>query len=487
MTIAENTVAIIGGGIAGLSAAYELHVQAAKKGEAIRSFLMEKENRLGGNILTESKDGFVIDGGPDCFISEKPATIQLCYELGIQDRLMKTNESLRRTFILWKGKLHELPEGFLLLAPTNVSSFLKNTLITPLGKVRMAMDLLLPAKKSEEEESLAQFVRRRLGREVLERIAEPLVAGIHAGDPETMSLKSSFPRFVELENRYRSLILGMMQRRKKFLKEAKKKKPGAQYTMFMTLKEGLSEIINALEAQLKPQTIHVGNKVVAVEKLPDKGTESLGGYSLKLANGKSLKARTVILATPAYITAELVKHIDTPLAKELLSIPYVSTATASLAYRREDIVHPLDGFGFVVPRLERRKIMASTWSSIKFANRAPENNLLLRCFVGGANNQHLSLLSEPEIVSIVRDELREIMGIRSEPLFARVFRWEKSMPQYTLGHGQKLQRIEERLSSLSGLFIAGSAYWGIGISDCIRSGKQAALRAFEYLQEAVRE
>ena len=217
MTIAENTVAIIGGGIAGLSAAYQLHGQAEKKGEAIRSFLMEKENRLGGNILTESKDGFVIDGGPDCFISEKPATLQLCHELGIQDRLLKTNESFRRTFILWKKKLHQLPEGFMLLAPTNVSSFLKNPLITPLGKIRMAMDLLLPAKKSEEEESLAQFVRRRLGKEVLERIAEPLVAGIHAGDPETMSLRSSFPRFIELENRHRSLILGMMQRRKKFL------------------------------------------------------------------------------------------------------------------------------------------------------------------------------------------------------------------------------------------------------------------------------
>jgi len=345
----------------------------------------------------------------------------------------------------------------------------------------MAMDLLLPTKKSEDEESLGQFVRRRLGTEVLERIAEPLVAGIHAGDPETMSLRSSFPRFIELENRYRSVILGMMQRRKQFLQEAKKKKAGAQYTMFMTLKGGLSEITDTLGARLNPQTIQMGSRLVAVEKLHDKAKGSLWSYGLTLANGKSLIARSLILATPSYITAELVKSLDPMLAEELLAIPYVSTATVSLAYRREQVTHPLDGFGFVIPRVEQRKIMACTWSSMKFANRAPENNLLLRCFVGGAHNQHLSLLSEPEIVAIVRDELREIMGIRSEPLFTRVFRWEKSMPQYTLGHGQRLQRIEERLSALPGLFIAGSAYWGIGISDCIRSGKKAALQALEYL------
>lgn len=482
MTSSENTVAIIGGGIAGLAAAYQLQVHAEQKGEALQFFLLEKETRVGGNISTEIKDGFVIDGGPDCFISEKPATLQLCHELGIQDRLMKTNESVRRTFILWKGKLHELPEGFMLLVPTNVSSFLRNSLISPLGKVRMAMDLFLPAKKAEEEESLAGFVRRRLGKEVLERIAEPLVAGIHAGDPETMSLISSFPRFIELENRYRSIILGMMKRRRHFLQEINKKKGGAQYTMFMTLKAGLSEITEALKARLVPQTIQTGNAVVAVEKLRDEATGADWGYSLKLANGKSLKARTVILTTPAYTTAELVESIDPKLSKELLSIPYVSTATVSLAYKRKDVSHPLNGFGFVVPRLERRKIMASTWSSIKFANRAPKNHLLLRCFVGGANNQHLSLLSEPEVVSIVRDELREIMGIGSEPLFARVFRWERSMPQYTLGHRHKLLRIEERLSFLPGLYVAGSAYWGIGISDCIRTGKQAALKAFEHLQ-----
>jgi oxygen-dependent protoporphyrinogen oxidase len=486
MTNSANTVAIIGGGIAGLSAAHQLQVQAEKRGETIEFFVVEKEHRLGGNILTEIRDGFVIDGGPDCFISEKPATIQLCHELGIQDRLLKTNECFRRTFILWKGKLHELPEGFMLLVPTSVASFLKNRLITPLGKVRMAMDLLLPAKKSEEEESLAQFVRRRLGKEVLEKIAEPLVAGIHAGDPETMSLISSFPRFIELENRDRSIILGMMRRRKQFLKEAKTQKPGAQYTMFMTLKGGLSEITDTLGTQLKPRTIRMGHQLVAVEKLPDKAKASQWGYALKLANGETLRARAVILATPAYITAEVVKSQDPTLAEEFLSIPYVSTATASFAYRREDVVHPLNGFGFVIPRVERRKIMACTWSSIKFASRAPKNNLLLRCFVGGPQNQHLSLLSDPEIVAIARSELQVIMGITAKPLFTRVFRWEKSMPQYTLGHGQKIQRIEERLSALPGLFIAGSAYWGIGISDCIRSGKKAALQALEYLHSQPR-
>lgn len=475
-----NTIAIIGGGIAGLSAAYNLQARVEERGEVINYFLVEKENRLGGNILTETVDGFIIEGGPDCFISEKPAAIELCLRLGLQDGLMKTNEKHRRTFILWKGRLHELPEGFMLLAPASFSSFIKDSLISPLGKLRMAMDFIIPAKTSDEEESLAQFVRRRLGNEVLEKIAEPLVAGIHAGNPETMSLKSTFPRFIELENQYRSLIRGMMKRRKQFLRESKG--GNSKYTLFMTLKGGLAELTNGLAVTLKPGAILTGYKVVAIEKINENITTSPSGYSIKLTNGKSLKARAVILATPSFITADLLKNMDRLLAQNLASIPCVSTATVSLAYRRKDVLHPLDGFGFVIPRLERRKIMASTWSSIKFANRAPENNLLVRCFLGGARNEHLSRLDEPEIVSIVRDELRDIMGISAEPLFTRVYQWEKSMPQYTIGHGEKLQRIEERLSAHPGLFIAGSSYQGIGISDCIKGGEQAAMGALEFIK-----
>ncbi|MCD6353231.1 MAG: protoporphyrinogen oxidase, partial [Proteobacteria bacterium] len=430
MKESEKTVAIIGGGIAGLSAAYHLHVKTEGQGEAVNYFLVEGKNRLGGNILTETIDGFIIEGGPDCFISEKPATIALCHKLGIQDRLMKTNERCHGTFILWKGKLHKLPDGFMLLAPTNIPSFLKDSLITPWGKFRMALDFVLPAKKSDEEESLAQFVRRRLGKEVLDKIADPLVAGVHASDPATMSLKSTFPRFIELENHYRSVIRGMMKRRKKYFKYKKTADCNPQYTLFMTLKEGVSELTNALASALRPEAVFTGHKALAIEKIPPNTNGAAGRYSIKLTNGKTLKAHAVIVATPSYIAADLLKGQDIPLAENLASIPYVSTATVSLAYRGEDIMKPLNGFGFVIPRLEQRKIMASTWSSNKFFNRAPKNKFLIRCFAGGAGNEHLSLLSEPEIAAIVRDELRDIMGIKAEPIFTKVYRWKKSMPQY---------------------------------------------------------
>ena len=250
----------------------------------------------------------------------------------------------------------------------------------------------------------------------------------------------------------------------------------------MTLKEGVSELTNALASTLRPEAVVTGLKALAIEKIPPNTNGAAGRYSIKLTNGKTLKAHAVIVATPSYIAADLLKGQDIPLAENLASIPYVSTATVSLAYRGEDIMKPLNGFGFVIPRLEQRKIMASTWSSNKFFNRAPQNKFLIRCFVGGAGNEHLSLLSEPEIAAIVRDELRDIMGIKAEPIFTRVYRWEKSMPQYIIGHSDRLKRINDRLISCPGLFLAGSAYRGIGISDCIKSGERAARKSLEYLK-----
>ncbi|HPD60236.1 MAG TPA: protoporphyrinogen oxidase [Thermodesulfobacteriota bacterium] len=468
----KKTIAIIGGGISGLSAAYVLQKEIEERRETITFLLVEKENRLGGSILTEKQNGFIIEGGPDCFLSEKLEAIALCHRLGIQDQLMKTNETVRRIFIFSKGTLRELPEGFMFLAPTNFTSFIKNPLISPLGKLRMAMDLIIPAKKNVEEESLAQFVSRRLGKEVLEKIAEPLVAGIHASDPETMSLKSTFPRLIELEREYRSLIIGMIKR-KKMLQE---KKSTNNYTMFMSLKEGLATLPKTLTDLLNPQVFLTGNQVIGVEKDPDSS-----GYFLRLTNGDLLKVRSVVFATPAFVTADLLKEIAPSLSLELSSIQYVSTATISLAYERKAISYSMNGFGFVVPRIENRKIMASTWTSVKFAHRAPPDKLLIRCFVGGIKNEYLARLGDTELIMIVRKELRDIMGINAEPLFAKVFRWEKSMPQYTVGHEMKMKRIEERLSLNPGVFLAGNAYYGIGISDCIRSGEKAARAALKFL------
>lgn len=471
MTRTEKTIAIIGGGIAGLSAAHMLQKEIEERKEAITFLLVEKENRLGGSILTERHDDFIIEGGPDCFLSEKPEAIALCHKLGIQDQLMKTNEHVRRIFILSKGTLRELPEGFMLLAPTNFSSFIKNPLISPLGKLRMAMDLIIPAKKTAEEESLAQFVTRRLGKEVLEKIAEPLVAGIHASDPETMSLKSTFPRLIELEKSHRSLIIGMIKRKKMF----KGKNGTNDHTMFMSLREGLATLPNTVAASLNPKGLLTGNPVMGIEKVSD-----ASGYLLTLAKGDLLKVMSVVFATPAFVTADLFKEVDPVLSSELFSLPYVSTATISLAYERKEISYPMNGFGFVIPRIENRKIMACTWTSIKFARRAPHDKLLIRCFVGGINNEHLTCLNESALIAIAREELRNIMGINAEPLFTRVFRWEKSMPQYMVGHETKIKRIEGRLSLNPGLFLAGSAYHGIGISDCIKSGENAALAALKF-------
>lgn len=476
----KTGVAIIGGGITGLSAAYHLQAYARAKGMKIDFLLLEKASRLGGTILTEYVDGFTVEGGPDCFLSEKMAAIKLCHKLGIQDELLHTNEALRRTFILWRGRLHELPEGFMLLAPTNITSFLKNPLISPWGKLRMALDLVLPTRTSAEEESLGQFVRRRLGREVLERIAEPLIAGIHAGDADTMSVKSTFPRFIELEAQHRSLILGMMKRRKQYLARKKGKDSASHYTMFMSLKRGLGALIDAVAATLPPEAIRTGCEVGAVE--PSAVFGERGGrerYCLRLSDGRALQAHSVIVAVPSYLAARLCASLDPRLSQVLLSIPYVSTATVSLAYARQEIGHPLNGFGFVVPKAEKRNIMASTWSSAKFSHRAPLEKVLLRCFVGGVQNEQLCGLEDEEMVFMVRKELREIMGVTATPLYSWVFRWEKSLPQYTLGHEKKVDTIMERLSSHPGLVVAGGAYRGVGLSDCIRSGEDAALHALE--------
>ncbi|MCX8012070.1 MAG: protoporphyrinogen oxidase [Desulfobacterota bacterium] len=472
MTATRKTVAIIGGGITGLSAAYFLQKQITKGNKPIDLILIEKENRLGGSIITLEKNGYIIEGGPDCFLAEKPETIRLCQQLGIEDQLMATNKEVKKIFILLNGKLRELPDGFMLLAPTSFSSFIKNPLITPLGKLRMAMDLILPAKKSAEEESLAQFVTRRLGKEVLEKIVEPLVAGIHAAEPEMMSAKSTFPRLLDIEKNYRSLIIGLSKRKKFFAPQ----EPTSFATMFMTLRKGLSTLINTLASSLPSEIIRTGNQVIEVKK-----NSCSYHINLLLEKGESLTTDAVLLATPAFVSAKLIKPIAPQLASELSSINYTSTATISVGYPKKDFPYSLNGFGFVVPQVENRKIMACTWSSVKFAHRAPKDSVLIRCFVGGVKNEELVYLKENDLIAIASQELRELMKITAEPLLTEVFRWPKAMPQYNVGHEEKIKRIENLLLSYPGIFLAGSAYQGIGISDCIRSGEKAAQAVLKFL------
>ena len=439
--------------------------------------LLEKEGRLGGSILTEGADGFLMEGGPDCFISEKPWALKLCKELGLEKEVIGTNQQARRTFILWGGQLHEIPEGFMLLAPTSLWPFVRSSLFSLPGKLRMGLDLILPRKKSDTEESLAAFVRRRLGREALERIAEPLVAGIHAGDPETMSLQSTFPRFIDLEQEHRSLIWGMRQRKKQFANIR------ARYTMFITLKDGMEGMISALEQALPRGIISLGGEVVGLEKIQAKPAgKPLYRLQTKGRN-KALEADAVILAAPAFAAARLLQGMDNNIAHQLNTIPYCSTATVNLAYERSHIGHPLDGYGFVVPRLEGRRIMAATFSSVKFAGRAPQGKVLLRCFVGGAKNEELVSWGDDKLAAAVKGDIAEILSIEGEPRHVRICRWEKAMPQYTVGHEERLSHIERGLSKHPGLFLTGSAYRGIGISDCVHQGELIAGAVLGFFQD----
>jgi len=471
-------VVIIGGGISGLSTAFSLREHQGKDAD-FEVVILEKKDRAGGNIRTERADGFTIEGGPDCFLSEKPWAMELCKRIGLEGSLMPTNDEHRKTFVLSKGKLHELPEGVILMVPTRIAPLAYSSLISIPGKLRMAMEFFVPKRKEKGDESLGDFVRRRLGKEALDKIAEPLVAGVHAGDPETMSVRASFPKFVQLEEEYGSLIKGMLKRME-LLKKTRKSstdKPAKKVTMFMTLKGGLTEMIDTLIQRLsgfKNTVIKTDVTVKAVIKRD-------GGYEVLIDGGPSIEADAVILTAPAHAASNLLKDVDAALSEKLLTIPYVSTATVSLGFKRKDVTHPLNGFGFVVPKTEGRRIMAATWTSVKFSHRAPEDSVLIRCFVGGSKNAGLVDLPDAEIAKIAREELKELMGIDALPVVTRVYKWVRSMPQYTIGHEERVKWIEERTASHPGLYLTGSAYYGIGISDSIRSGEVTAKKALHYL------
>ena len=475
-------VVIIGGGISGLSAAYYLKDEAQKRGIDLEYALIEKNNRLGGNILTEKVNDFLIEGGPDCFIFEKPWVLELCKKLGLSDEVINTKEG-SQTFILWKGRLRALPEGFILMIPTKILPFLFNSLISIFGKLRMALDLVLPKGNPNKDESLGEFVGRRFGREVVEKIAEPLVAGIHAGDPETMSVKSGFPRFIDMEQKHRSLIIAMLKARKKAKEKesssakASEDKKRQKYTMFLTLKNGLVELVEAIVEKLGKGLIMTNTSVQKIEKSPEGNS-----YIVHIEGNKPIEADSVILTTPAYVSAKLIKDIDPAMAADLEKISYVSTATVSLAFKKSDLKQPLRGFGFVVPRLEGRKIMAATFSSQKFPFRAPEDSVLIRCFVGGSQNEELADLEEEEMVRMVRAELADILGISAEPILAKAYKWEKAMSQRKVGHSEIVKSLDEREQQHPGLFLAGSAYEAVGLSDSVRSGELTAKEALKLLK-----
>jgi oxygen-dependent protoporphyrinogen oxidase len=461
-----NRLVIVGGGIAGLSAAY----YASRTNSYSQITLLESDSRWGGKIATERIpfDGghFIIEGGPDTFLATKPWGVALCKELGLGERLHGTNPNKKNTYVLHKGRLLPLPDGLAMMIPSDVPSILRSRLLTWTGKARMGLDFVLPAKHVNGDESLGAFISRRLGREAYENLIEPLMSGIYAGDGDRLSLASTFPYLRDLELKHGSLARGALKMRQ----QSNGKAPGSR-SAFLTPTTGLAEIVEALVESLKSKAdLRLNTRVTHISRSDLRPST----FDIELETGETFSTDALILATPAFISAQLLASFDPELASALQSIPYASTATASLAYRFNDIPRELDGYGYVIPRREGRKALACTWTSTKFPHRAPEGYALIRVFIGRAGQD--IPWDDGELLDVAKEELKLTLGITAQPLVSRVFLWDKAMPQYNLGHPEILKRIETALEKYPNLALAGNGYRGIGIPDCIRSGEEATKR-----------
>ncbi len=464
---------IAGGGISGLTAAYRLRRLARESGLDLRITLVEADTRLGGKILTERVDDLIIEAGPDSILSQKLPAIQFCQELGIADRLVGTKEGGGGTYILREGRLEPLPEGITMLVPTKLRPLIGSRLLSTRAKLRMGLDVLIPPLASGDDESVAAFVTRRLGREAFERMAQPLLSGIYAGDAGQLSLAATFPRLRQIEREHGSLVRGMLAQRR----QRRTTSGSAQrYTPFVSLRGGIGELVDALTAQFEDVDIRLGTAVSGIEQ----GTS--GGYRVRLSDGETLETDVLLLATPADVSGKLLAPVRPDLAALLQQIPYVSSATITLAYRQSDVGKLGAGRGFVIPRVENRELTAVTWASSKFPYRAPEGLMLLRAFVGRAGRESAVDLPDDLILRLVREELREILDLTAQPVLSRIYRWHQALPQYVLGHLDRLAEIDRELADLPGLFLLGAAYRGVGIPDCIQSGNQAAERALALLK-----
>jgi protoporphyrinogen/coproporphyrinogen III oxidase len=471
-----NRIIVVGGGIAGLSAAY----YAQKNIPDAHITLIESASQWGGKITTDRvalDDGqFIIEGGPDTFLASKPWGVALCKELGLGERLHGTNQNKKNTYVLNKGRLLPLPEGLAMMIPSDVLSILRSRLISWFGKTRMGLDFLLPAKAVNGDESLGSFVSRRLGREAYENLIEPLMSGIYAGDGDQLSLASTFPYLRDLETKHGSLARGALEMRKKSSGKAVQGSRSA----FLTPTTGLAEIVEALveSLRLKGASLRLNTRVTSINRNLGLGRRAKQRQWNVTLDTETLDVEGIILATPAYISGQLLASFDPGLGSTLQTIPYASTATVSLAYRLSNVPRDLDGYGYVIPRREGRKALACTWTSTKFPHRAPEGYALIRVFVGRAGQD--IPWDEGELLDVAKEELKLTLGITAEPLVFRVFMWDKAMPQYNLGHPEILKRIDTALEKHPGLALAGNGYRGIGIPDCIHSGELAVEKILKH-------
>lgn len=450
---------VIGGGITGLAATERLVERLG--GDAV--LLVERDTRLGGKIRTDRRNGFVLEGGPDCFLAMKPGGVALCRHLGIADRLVGTNPALRRSFVKRGRRLHPLPDGITGLVPSRIAPLVTTPLLSLGGRLRAGLEVLVPRRRNPAPESVAGFARRRFGREAWDYLMEPLLSGIYAGDGDQLSLDATFPQLPAMEAAHGSLLRPML-----LASLAKRPSNGTSPAGFVTLPGGLGEIVEALVNRLPGQAIRTGAGVHRLYRRTD------GTYRAELSDGHAVEAETVLLATPANVAAGIMASLDTSLAAALDEIPFASVATVSLAFPRAAVPRPLDGYGYVCPRAQGGEIVACTWTSNKFPGRVPADAVLVRAFVGRAGHDGIVYASDEVIVRQVREELAAIHGIATAPALTSVVRWPKGMPQYTMGHEARLARIAQRLEYWPGLHLAGSSYRGVGIPDCISAGWAAA-------------
>lgn len=470
-----SRIAVIGGGIAGLAAAHRVIELAKEKRLSIDLILLEASQRLGGSIVTERVGDFIVEAGPDSFITEKPWALRLCERLGLTTRLVSTQADYQKIYVVQGGKLVVLPDGFFLLAPTRFWPFFYSPLFSWRGKLRMAGEVFLPRADNHQDESLGSFVRRRFGVEALERVAQPLIGGIYASDPDRLSLMATMPRFRQMEIAKRSIIRAMWSEQRR--RSRGESGSGARWSLFVTLAGGMQDLVYAIMQRIPNNAVRLNAAATGLSRDEEKKS-----WRIAIGDHETITADAVILAVPAFRAAEILEPVANRAAVELKQINYASTATVSLAYHRRDFPRAPDSFGFVVPAVEQRKILACTFSSLKYPGRAPEDHILLRAFVGGALQPELFAADDPTMGENVRAELRSLLGVVAEPVFIRVWRHPKSMPQYHLGHTARVERIETTLRRFPLIELAGSAYHGVGIADCVRTGEEAAEKIVTFLQ-----
>jgi protoporphyrinogen/coproporphyrinogen III oxidase len=452
-------IAIVGGGIAGLSAAFFLE-KARRAGADLQWALFEKSSRLGGVIQTERRDGFVIEAGPDSFLSAKPDGARLCQELGIGDQLINSNDADRKTYILVKGRLVPIPQGLEFMVPTRVWPMATTPLFSFTTKLRMAAELLSNARNDAGDESVGDFVRRHFGQEMVDRVAEPLLAGVYGGNAEHLSIHAVLPRFAEMEREHGSLVRATLKAKAQF----KSKGPDGTkpQPLFTSLKNGMQQMVEALAAALPQASIRLRQQNISLRPAND-------DWQIESA-GISEKFQEVLLAVPAPSAAALLRQFHPALIEGLRKIEYTSSAAVALAYDEADLP---PGHGFLVPRSEGRKIMACTFVHKKFPYRAPEGKKLLRCFFSSSRMPDLLQHSDDSLQQISRQELKEILGLKAEPRFARTFRWDRAMAQYETGHLDRVAEMEKIIAAMPGFHIIGNSFYGIGVPDCIKSARLA--------------